>query len=110
MGDHKSRLFLQGGKERGLHAGLMGAVPAFRGCSEIDSVADFTCLLLSVSVLGASSSREAVVTVFQLLPFVRGSISILGILIFSLELEDTFSSQPVHPPHFTDETSEPQHM
>lgn len=73
--------------------------------------ADFPCPFLSFSVLGASSPREAVEAVFQLIPSVHGSISILDILIFFfLELEDTLRSQLVHPPHFTDENSEPQHM
>lgn len=71
----------------------------------------FSCLLLSVSIVGASFSWAAVVTAFQLIPFVRGSISILDILIFVfLELGETFSNQLVHPPHFTDEKSEPQDM
>lgn len=82
----------------------------FQAALKLPVVADFPCLLLSFSVLGASSPREAVVTAFQLIPFVQGSISILDILIFFLELEDTFRSQLVHPPHFTDENSEPQHM
>lgn len=46
---------------------------------------------------------------FLLSPFLRGSISIMDVLIFFfLEPEKTFSSQLVDPPHFTDEKSEPK--
>lgn len=71
----------------------------------------FPCFLLSLSTAGASCSQAAVVTAFQLIPFVRGSISILDVLIFFfLDLEETFSSQLVHPSHFTDEKRAPQDM
>lgn len=60
----------------------MGTVPAFPGGSDTAGGGWLPCSLLSVSVLGASSPKEAVVTAFQLIPFVQGSISILDILIF----------------------------
>lgn len=114
MGDHKSRLFFQEGKtwitHRAADRNLSQHFQAALKLCQWQWWLSIPCLLLSFSIVGASCSQAAVVTAFQLIPFVRGSISILDVLIFFffLELEETFSNQLVHPSHFTDEKSEPQ--
>lgn len=84
--DHKSRLFFQEGKNFDYTPSRRQEfVPTFPSCSEIVSasvVVEFSLLLTVFEYCGASCSQAAVVTAFQLIPFVRGSISILDVLIF----------------------------